>query len=300
MSELLVPAQISNVTTVDPGEVRIVELSLPSQWKIENVWYPVLDTMRPGTAFLAKPWGARTEKWRRRMYTRSNMIIESAHVLETIINNTHTDKSDTSVWWQSDDVLAWLKTGHPIDIRVQWNDSHSALQIYENCRQCQHNNLRLEPDGEWGQMRVVALALSTGITPFLACLRYMKHLKFGRTSVNPGACVTLIVSVQHEQQLMAHEELLAMQCEFPENFYYHPVLTKSWPKDWDFTTGRIIRTQSTSEGHEVIDVRPLLSVCPDIHQRHVRFCGNTTARNQLQKGLQQEGINPLSFRGEVW
>ena len=150
-------------------------------------------------------------------------------------------------------------------------------------------------------MSVVALALSTGITPFLACLRYMKYQSFGRTSVNPGAHVTLIVSVQHEQQLMAHEELLALQCNFPENFYYHPVLTKSWPQDWAFTTGRIIRTPSTSEeDDDAIDLSPLLSVCPDLHQRHVRFCGNTIARNQLHEGLQKEGITPLSFRAEVW
>ncbi len=300
MAELIVPAYITKVQTIDPGEIRVIELTLPAEWEIDNVRVPVEDTMRPGNAFLTKPWGARTEKWRRRMYTRSNASIDSPHVLETIINFTDTEKSDTSLWWQGDEVLAWQKRGQALDIRVQWNAEQTALQIYENSRQCYPTNLHLEPDGEWEQMRFLAVALSTGITPFLSYLRYMKHGRFGRTANHPGTDIKLIVSVAHERQLMAHEELLLLEREFPQNFSYHPVLTRSWPTDWSFTTGRIIRGDESAKEGEGIDLSPLLTACPDLEQRHVRFCGNKMARNQLQEGLQRSGMHPLSLRAEVW
>ena len=73
MSELVVPARLEKVTTLVPGELRLVELSLPAYHKVNNLLYPVYDEMRPGTAFLLKPWGYRTKKWRRRMYTRSKL-----------------------------------------------------------------------------------------------------------------------------------------------------------------------------------------------------------------------------------
>ncbi|MGB0909782.1 MAG: hypothetical protein ACPGYT_05425, partial [Nitrospirales bacterium] len=168
MSELVVPGRITNVTTIDPGEVRIIELTVPKEWEVDGVTYPVHDTMRPGTAFLAKPWGVRTGKWRRRMYTRSNATIDSANRLETIINFTHTEKSDSSEWWQTGEILEWEETGQTIEIRVQWNEDHSALLIYENSRSCHPSNLRLESDGEWEHLRIFALALSTGVTPFLS------------------------------------------------------------------------------------------------------------------------------------
>ena len=300
MSELVVPAHISKVTTLDPGEIRIIELSLPKQLEIEHVVYPVLDVMRPGTAFLAKPWGERTDKWRRRMYTRSNSALESPHKLETIINFTHTDKSDTSVWWQTEEVVAWQQSGKPLDVRVEWNSDHSAFMVYENSRKCHATNLYLEPDGEWEHMKFLALAFSTGITPFLSYLRYMRHYEFGQSRTHPGVVFQLIVSVRHPRQLMAHEELLTLEHQFPNNFRYHPVLTRSWPSDWPFTTGRVIRNRETSETGDRTDISPLVALVPDIDQYHVRFCGNKIGRDQLLQSFQQNGIQPRSVRAEVW
>ena len=300
MSELVVPALLTKVTTLVPGELRLVELTLPSQYEVNNTLYPIYDTMRPGTAFLLKPWGSRTRKSRRRMYTRSNCRLGKERILETIINDTHTEKSDTSVWWQTEEVLAWQKSGKSIDVRVDWNEDRSGLVIYENSRNVHATNLRLEPDGEWEQMSFLGLALSTGITPFLSYLRYMQKKEFGRSANHGGAVFTLIVSVPHPQYLMAHEELLAMECQFPNNVHYHPVLTRSWPEDWSFTKGRIIRVQKDAAEEQQIDLSPLCEILPDIHQHHVRFCGNKIARDQLQEGFTQYGIKPLSFRAEVW
>jgi len=300
MTDIMVPAQITSLTTLDPGEVRIIELTLPQQWEVEGKMYPVYDTMRPGTAFLTKPWGTRTQKRRRRMYTRSNSSVDSENRLETIINFTHAERSDTSEWWQTDECVEWQQSAQPLDVKVEWNQERTALQTYENSQQCQATNLRLEPDGEWETMKFLALAFSTGITPFLSYLRYMKHTNFGRSDTHSGTLLRLIVSVRSQQQLMAHEELLTLQRQFPDNFQYIPVLTRSWPQDWPHTQGRIMHEKPTAKDGRAIDLSPLLAVVPDIQQYHVRFCGNKAARNQLQEGLQQHGLEPQSLRAEVW
>ena len=301
MKEIFVPATLNRVTTIDPGELRIIELILPTQFQVEQKMYPLIDAMRPGTAFLAKPFGARTGKWRRRMYTRSNCSTTSPRHLETMINYTHQEKSDTSLWWQGSQVCELQQGRQPIEVRVAWNDNQSALNIYESSARCQSNNLRLEPDGEWESMRLVGLAFSTGITPFLSHIRYMHAHQFGRCDGHRGIHYTLIVSARQPSQLMAHEELLEVERAYPDNFRYWPVLTRSWPSDWSFPTGRIMRVEPNNRGEpSQIDLTPLLNIIPDIQHCHIRLCGKRMARNQLEAGLRQRGIVPLSFRAEVW
>ena len=300
MSELVVPAHLTRVTTVDPGEIRIIELTLPEQWEVEGKIYPIQDVMRPGNAFLTKPWGARTEKWRRRMYTRSNTALETPLRLETIINFTHQDKSDTSIWWQTDEIVEWQQSRKTLDVRVNWNEDRTALQIYENSRRCHDTNLHLEPDNEWSQMSFLGLAFSTGITPFLAYIRHMRHHDFGRSCSHPGAQLTLVESVRHRQQLLVHDELQELERQYPDNFRYHPVLTQSWPKDWGYTKGRVIQTTRTRENEEQIDLSRLLAIEPNLQQQHIRFCGNMNARDQLHRGLKYYKIQPQSIRAEVW
>ncbi|GJL55128.1 MAG: hypothetical protein NPIRA02_22600 [Nitrospirales bacterium] len=300
MTELMVPGHITTLKTLDPGEVRIIELTLPQQWEIEGNMYPIHDTMRPGTAFLAKPWGSRTEKRRRRMYTRSNSSMHSAYCLETIINYTHTEKSDTSAWWQTDECVEWQQFGQPLEVKVEWNHDRTALHIYENSQTCLDSNLRLEPDGEWERMHFLALAFSTGITPFLSYLRYMKGLNFGRSTSHAGARFGLIVSVRSPEQLMAHDELLVLQQHFPDNFWYHPVLTRRWPEDWPFTRGRIMRTRQATVDDTAIDLSQLLAIVPDLQQYHIRYCGNKAALTQLRQGFQEQGVRLHSIRAEVW
>ena len=298
--ELFVPAVLADVRTIDPGEICGVTLVLPPEYEVDGKTLPIQDGMRPGNAFLAKPLGVRTGKFRRRMYTRSNAALKSGRVLETIINDTHSEKSDTSPWWQSEQVEALHREGGAIDVRVTVNPERTALVVYENSAQCKPTNLRLEPEGEWEGMRFLGIALSTGITPFLAHLRHMEAFGFGRKGTSSGCRFTLIVSVRNPRQLLEHEELLALQRTFPENFTYYPVLTREWPENWPYGRGRIVRAKEGSAPQTAIDLAPLLSVVPDIEDRHVRLCGNRTARNQVLQGL-QEGQHPvLSFRSEVW
>ena len=299
MKELFIPSKITKVTTLDPGEIRVVELTLPEQIEIDHVTYPVQDTMRPGTAFLAKPFGARTQKIRRRMYTRSNWSSSAERRLETVINYTHQEKADTSRWWQTDDALTYQQNSVPIEVRVNWNEDHTELVVYENSPVCLPTNLRLEPDGDWVEMRFLGIAFSTGITPFLSHLRYMRDHRFGHTDHRPGAHYTLIASARIAKQLIGHEELLELERQFPQNFRYHPVLTREWPSDWSYTRGRIIRADQNKNSGQV-DLAPLCGVVPDIHHYHVRMCGNRGARDELQHGFAQRGLTPLSFRAEVW
>ena len=298
--ELFVPAVLTSVRTLDPGEIRAVTLVLPETLEVEGTKYPIRDTMRPGNAFLARPMGARTQKVRRRMYTRSNCSLTSEGLLETIINHTHGAKADTSIWWQSERVEALHREGGTIDIRVGLSPDKTYLFVYENSGECKPANLRLEPDTEWPGMRFLAIALSTGITPFLSHLRYMKGFNFGCDHDASGCHVTLIASVRTPRQLMEHEELLGLERQFPENFRYYPVLTREWPADWPYGKGRIMRAGDVTGEGEGVDLRPLLAIVPDLERCHVRLCGSASARDQLVRGLQQMGCHPLSFRSEVW
>ena len=129
MKEMFVPATISNVRRVLPGEITEIVLTLPREVEIEGRTFPVRDQMRPGTAFLAKPWGQRTEKFRRRMYTRSNCSLQSRGVLETIINDTHRDKADTSPWWQTQELEELSRAGGTVAVRLDFDPLLSEFTV---------------------------------------------------------------------------------------------------------------------------------------------------------------------------
>ncbi len=296
--EIFVPAVVANVRAIDPGEVSVVEIALPSEYEIEGVKYPIRDRMSPGTAFLAKPYGVRKKKPQRRMYTRSNCALHSEGVIETVINHTREMKSDTSIWWQSEEARGLPKSRGTIDLLVGFNQNRTELVLYENSVRCETNNLLLEP--EWPSMEFVALAFSTGITPFLSYLCYMKSSNFGCSDHHPGVRFSLIASARTPAQLIKHEELLELSRMFPFNFKYYPVLTREWPDSWPYTKGRITRVKGIRNGEEVVDIQPLLDVVPHIRNVHLRMCGGGSALEQLRLGLRQSGQTPLSFRSEVW
>lgn len=298
--EVFVPAKITQVHTIDPGEIRQIALSLPETYEVGGIVYPIRDAMRPGNAFLAKPMGARTAKSRRRMYTRSNSSLTAPRVLETIINHTHEERSDTSIWWQTEDVETLGRQGGTIEVRLALDSEGRFLDVAENSFRCEPRNLRLEVDSEWPTMRFVAIALSTGITPFLSYLRYMQAMEFGCTPQTQGCRMTLIASVRHSGQLMAHEELLELETRFPEHFRYYPVLTRAWPEDWPYGKGRIIRLSESCEGKTNIDLSRIFDVVPDLKESDLRMCGSMPCRDEIIQGLQQHNVVPASFRSEVW
>ncbi len=298
--ELFVPARITDVSTYDPGEVRKVALTLPETFEVDGRLVPVRDRMRPGSAFLVKPFGVRTQKYRRRMYTRSNCSDESPRVLETIINDTHKEKADTSPWWQTDDLMQRYRTGGSIDVLVDYDEIRSELVVYQNSQTVDPTTLVLEADHEWRSMRIVALALSTGITPFLSYLRHMQARAFGASDGTAGGHFSLIVSVKTPRQLMEHQALLDLARESPQHFSYHPVLTREWPEDWSYVKGRIMQVRTNGGQATRVNLAPLIALEPNLQQCHVRFCGNAPAKDQLVLGLEQAQLAPLSFRSETW
>ncbi len=310
-----IPARITNVHTYDQGEVRKIELTLPDTVDIEGRPVPVRDRMNPGAAFLVKPFGNRTRKYRRRMYTRTNCAADSPRVLETIINDTHKDKADTSPWWQTGELERLWRTGGSLDVCMAYDDTQPELVVYQNTNTERHDNLILESDAHWPSMRIVAIALATGITPFLAHIQYMKTRAFGMApgphgtaaarDTTPVGRFSLIVSVSNPRRLMEHQALLALAADHPQRFLYHPVLTRDWPDDWPWTTGRLIGSAPEQAGVDRVDLArrnlaPLLALEHDLHRCHIRFCGNATARDQIIAWLEHARMVPLSFRSEVW
>lgn len=299
MPLIFTPAEITKIITFDKDELRAIEITLPQSFRFDGREYEVVDTMRPGTAFLCEPYGATTQKRQKRLYTRSNTSLTEPLVLQTIINKTR--EPDTSLWWQTDDV----RVGDKINIRLEFNAERTKLVPYVHRIKDESMSLHLEPDEWWGDKRFLAVTFSTGITPALAHVRYMAALNFGRANDCHGAYYFLIVSAKNPRQLMFHEELLELERRFPENFRYHPVLTRAWPEDWPYTRGRIIKAnkplddaQGEKDGR--VDLSPLYAVVPDIENYHVRMCGGKEARDQLLRGFEQDGRRPLSFRAEVW
>ena len=183
---------------------------------------------------------------------------------------------------------------------VDLDEQARELVVYENSQKLQPNNLILEPEHEWPTMRMLALAFSTGITPFLAYLRYMQAKGFGKSATCPGVEFILVSSVRNARQLMDHEELLELARMEPEHFQYHPVLTREWPEDWEGTTGRIMHEEEADVSDSRVNLDPLLALIPNLDQYHIRLCGSISARDQLMRGLHQLGIHPRSFRAEVW
>ena len=298
--EYVAPAQITQLQVIDLGEIRRVQLVLPDYVEISGRRYPVHDAMRPGTAFLAKPWGMRTDKYRRRMYTRSNSSCKEPGVLETFINHTHQPKADTSVWWQSEVADRWYKTGEPVDIRLTVDESRGVAIVYENTTVCKETNLRLESDGDWEDRQLVCVAFGTGITPFLSYIRYMAHQEWDPGGRGRRGHMTLIASVRHEKQLMLHQELVTMAQQFPQYFRYVPVLTRSWPSNWGSLKGRIVRTNVLPSGEEQVDPTPLLELVPNFSHADLRVCGSVAACRQLLEGLSERNICPKSIRTESW
>lgn len=298
--EHVVPARIHQLQNIDPGEIRLVQLALPEQIEIEGKSYAIQDTMRPGTAFLAKPWGERTDKYRRRMYTRSNSAFNEPRLLETFINHTHQEQADTSMWWQSDMAYDWFEKEKTVDVRLQLDQDEGIARVYENTQMCKPANLRLEDEGNWEEMRMVCVAFGTGITPFLSYVRFMAAHDFGHMRSRSGVHLTLVASVRHVGQLMLHEELLLLEKKFPQHFRYQPVLTRVWPDAWEYLKGRILRVEQKELVNERVDIMPLQAIVPDLAQSHLRVCGSVMACRQLTLGLDQRGIVPITVRTESW
>jgi hypothetical protein len=280
---MFAPASITKLAELVPGNLRRIELTLPASLNLDGRQYPVQDGMRPGSAFSVK----RADTHSTQLYFRSNCSITAQRAMETIITDTY-DQSDSWSWWRT----SGIKESDTVGIRMETDPRSTALKIHES------KNLALEPDSWWLEQDFATIAFSTGIVPFLAHIRYMALFEFGRafSRFGRGAHYVLIVSVKEPRQLICHEELMAVEDRFPENFRYHPALTREWADDWPYTRNRVVRMEKESGQ---IDISPLINVVPDIERRHVRACGGKAAIRQVVKGLQEHKLSPLSLKTEI-
>ena len=298
-----VTAEVTRLITLDEGELRVVELTMPDKAVIDNQEYALLDMMRPGAAFIAQPAGFL------RAYTRSNCSLVSPGILETVINKKE-NGAKTSAWWQ----YGGVREGDLINVRVDCNGEGQYF-VYEHMDHRYARNLLLEPDEWWSDKQIFCVAYYTGITPFLSWIRYMKAKNFGVVATTPasypfqrfsnGVGIELLVSVRTEKQLIFHDELLALHREFPVNFSYHPMLTRQWPKNWPFYyRGRIADPKRTFEQGKTkrVDLAPLYGILPFVVESyHIRMCGGKKACNTMTLGLSQADKKSLGvIRQEMW
>ncbi|MDA2922984.1 hypothetical protein MYX07_07010 [Patescibacteria group bacterium AH-259-L07] len=304
MPVMWVPATVTRLDVLDPKELVTVEFTLPSEFREGGATYPLTDEMRPGTAFLARPFGTRTQKWEKRLYTRSNVEITEPRILQTIINHTHEKKSNTSPWWTDAEDLdegLRVKKGVEIGIRVVFKDEQEKEVVVFEHKAPENKSLKLESDSWWNDKKFVGLGFSTGVTPLFAHIRYMAAHNFGgKSKQHPGTTqYTLIMSVKRPEQLMFHKEWLEFEKRFPNNFTYHPVLTREWPNDWPYTRGRII-TAGKKKGKKRVNLDQIYTLVSDIENWYVRLCGGEVPRDELKLGFEQSGRHPASFRAETW
>jgi len=303
------PAKITNIITFEESEVRAVELTLPLKIELEeggkkNI-YPLFDVReRPGTAFVARVFGARSGREELRTYTCSNF---RAGVLETIINDTREiiDEhrgSNTSRWWQSDAIKEEMVI--PVRVDLAANGQYAVLHDHYN-RGDSTKSLRLESDPWWCDKKILYLAFYTGLTTALGPIRHMAAQKFGHPAMHPvGPSVTLALSVRKRSRLMFHEELKELEKRFPHNFSYRVVLTGEGEclEDHPYTQGRIYRRVrgGTFEEGGIVDMSSLYEIIGDINEYHVRMCGGVDAYKDLLCGLASTGKTPLSIHAETW
>jgi hypothetical protein len=150
---MFVPAKVTKLRRLEPGDLRLIELTLPTFLTIDGKEHPIQDGLRPGSEFWIKPLNEHREKRRQRVYFRSNCSINAHGVLETIITDTY-DQSDTWSWWRTERI----EEGDAIGVRVDADIAGPVFKIYEL------KNLALEPDIWWPEQDFVAVAFSTGIS----------------------------------------------------------------------------------------------------------------------------------------
>src|SRR2546425_3195552 len=101
MAMMFVLATITKFKRLDPGDLRLIELTLPASLTVDGKEHPIQDGMRPGAGFWVQPRDEGSKEPWQRFYFRSNCSISARGHLETIITNTY-DKSDTWSWWQTE------------------------------------------------------------------------------------------------------------------------------------------------------------------------------------------------------
>lgn len=242
---------------------------------------PVIQTHRPGNAFLAKPYGTRSERALNRLYTISDTT--DTRKLCTVIDRTE-DNPDTSDWWLGSDPVV-NRTFIPC--KVVLDPIQECLVVYEHATK-QDASVELYPDGSWESLKVVVIGLSTGMTPFLAHTRYFAQHAFGTTKTRCGIVYRFIMSVQYENEIVQRDYLRSLETLYPDNFFFHPMLTQKWPADWPETQRRRITAER------------IAAYVKNLDTYEVWYCGGAAGRDGLAEGFDRIDLHPARFRAETW
>ena len=273
--------------------IREIELALPEKAQVtpaillpkshEHLYLknlPVIQTHRPGNSFLAKPFGIATSRHENRLYTVSDC--SNPYKLATVIDRTK-NNPNTSDWWLSDRISN--KT--IVYCKAELNLDNQCFIVHEH-RTKEDASVELYPDGEWEKLRVVAVGLSTGMTPFLAHIKYFEQRKFGQTEEICGIEYTFIMSVQHPEELVWYNWLRAIAKNHALNFTFHPMLTQSWPEKWP------------ENQRKRITASRIAALVPDLHECELWYCGGSAGMEGLKKGLADEHLSVRRFRAETF
>ncbi len=273
--------------------IREIELVLPEAEKVtralllpkshERLYLKILPVMqihRPGNSFLAKPFGISTNRHENRLYTVSDC--SNHHRLTTIIDRTK-NNPNTSDWWLSNRI----ENGTVVYCKAVLDLKNERFVIHEH-RTKEDASVELYPDGEWEKLRVVAVGLSTGMTPFLAHVKYFVEKDFGQMEDTCGIEYTFIMSVQHPEELVWYNWLTAVAKKNWSNFTFHPVLTQTWPDLWP------------EEQRKRITVERILKLIPDLEDHELWYCGGNAGKESLENGLREKNISVRRFRAETF
>lgn len=287
-----IPTMISRIQ--DYGQrIREIELKLPDGWIVTSEFVlpqeceylygnclPVLQKHRPGNSFLAWPFGNASKKNENRLYTVSDCSY--ADRLATVIDRTK-NNPNTSDWWLSEKV----STKTAVFCKARLDLENKCFVMHEH-RTKGDMSVELYPNGEWEKLRVVAVGLSTGMTPFLAHVKYFEGRAFGQNDETCGIEYTFIMSVQHPEELVWYNWLRAIAKTHWANFIFHPILTQSWPEHWP------------EEQRRRITVPRLLELVPDLSEHELWYCGGTAGKEGLERGLAEVHVSVKKFRAETF
>ncbi|TSC71449.1 MAG: hypothetical protein G01um101448_1172, partial [Parcubacteria group bacterium Gr01-1014_48] len=203
-------------------------------------------------------------------------------MLSTVIDRTK-NNPNTSDWWLSERV----KLGDTLFCKASLDLENECFVMHEH-RTKDDMSVELYPDGEWEKLHVVAVGLSTGMTPFLAHIKYFESRAFGQNDNTCGIEYTFVMSVQHPEELVWYNWLRATEKTHQFNFIFHPMLTQSWPDHWP------------EEQRGRITVPRLLELVPDLSEHELWYCGGTAGKEEFEKGLAKAHVSVQRFRAETF
>jgi NAD(P)H-flavin reductase len=128
------------------------------------------------------------------------------------------------------------------------------------------------------QPHLLFVGTGTGIAPLRSMILDLENRGLG------GRPMTLFFGVRYEDDLMYHEEFLAMAAKHPGTFTYHPTLSKPEGSAWPGETGRVTQT--------------LPRLLPDVSGMTAYLCGSKEMLKDVTEILLGLGMDKRQIKKE--